>query len=86
VPYTILLNKKIKKVIEDVEEKDRKRLKLKLQNLSKNPTPPDTKKIRGKYRNLFRIRVGDLRILYIIDHSIKEIIVVKINKRNTVYR
>jgi mRNA-degrading endonuclease RelE of RelBE toxin-antitoxin system len=44
VSYTILLNRKIRKFIEDVEEKEKKRLKLKLQSLSENPTPPEVKK------------------------------------------
>jgi mRNA-degrading endonuclease RelE of RelBE toxin-antitoxin system len=59
VPYTILLNKKIKKFIENIEEKEKKRLKLKLQSLSENPTLPDAKKMKGTYRNLFRVRVGN---------------------------
>jgi hypothetical protein len=48
VPYTILLNKKIKKFIENVEEKEKKRLQLKLQYLSENPISIDSKKIKGR--------------------------------------
>jgi mRNA interferase RelE/StbE len=84
VPYTILLNKKIKKFIENIEERDR--LKLRLQMLSENPISEDSKRIKGKYRNLFRVRVGDFRMLYHIDHNSKEILVVKIDKRSRVYR
>lgn len=86
MPYTILLNKKIKKFIENVEEKEKKRLQLKLQYLSENPAPKDSKKIKGRYRNLFRVRAGNLRILYFIDYNAQEIIVVKIDKRSKVYR
>lgn len=84
--YTILLNRKIRKFIENIEEKEKKRLKLKLQSLSENPTPLEVKKMRGAYRNLFRVRMGDFRILYFIDNDVQEIIVVKIDKRKKVYR
>lgn len=82
----MLLNKKTEKFIRSVEEKEKKRLKLKLQSLSENPIPGEAKKIEGKYRNLFRIRVGNLRILYFIDYKNQEIIVVKIDRRSKVYR
>lgn len=54
--------------------------------LSENPISENSKKIKGKYRNLFRIRVGDFRILYSIDHDSKEILIVKIDKRSKIYR
>ncbi len=53
MPYTILFNKKIEKFIENVEEKDKKRLKLNFQSLSENLTPPGTKKIKGNIEIFF---------------------------------
>ncbi|MCD6467376.1 MAG: type II toxin-antitoxin system RelE/ParE family toxin [Methanomicrobia archaeon] len=78
--YTILLNKKIKKVIGNIEKKEKDRVELRMRMLSKNPISEGSKKIKDKYRDLFRVRVGDFRILYSIDHNSKEILIAKIDK------
>ncbi len=52
--------------------------------LSSNPVPHDAKSIVGEH-NVFRIRVGDYRILYRINYQDNKIIVFKIDKRAKVY-
>ena len=53
--------------------------------LSDNPLPPKVKKLEGE-ENLYRIRVGDYRIVYQIQKEILLILVVKIGHRKGVYR
>ncbi len=48
-----------------------------------NPFPKDMKRTEGD--KLYRVRVGRIRILYEVDHSIKKIGIVKIDKRDSVY-
>ena len=61
-----------------------KRLFEKIEKLQIEPVIHDTKVIEGP-KNLFRVRVGDYRILYEIDYKEKIIGIVKIDKRSKVY-
>ena len=37
-------------------------------------------------RDGYRLRAGDVRALFILDHKVKEIIVYKVGKRDNVYK
>ena len=52
--------------------------------LTKNPVPADAKTIIGEH-GVFRIRVGDYRILYRINYAEHKIIIVQIERREKVY-
>jgi len=58
-----------------------------VENLQITPISPDfdTKTIQGYQEKIFRIRVGDYRILYEIDYEINQIGIIKIDKRSRVY-
>ena len=59
-----------------------------LDELSSNPIPYkgyDLKKLKG-YKDTFRIRLGDLRIVYTIDWSSKSITVHYIGPRERAYK
>lgn len=53
-------------------------------DLVENPFPAGTRKLRGSY-NTYRIRVGDFRILYIVNSSEKSVIVTAVGHRRDVY-
>lgn len=53
--------------------------------LEANPRPPGAKKLRGE-SDLWRVRVGDYRILYSIEEARLVVLVVKIGHRREVYR
>ena len=57
----------------------------KLEELKKEPIIHDTKTIEGYNEKLFRVRIGDYRILYEIDYDSKKIGIIKIDKRSKVY-
>ena len=61
------------------------RIKKKLLELSNDPFPRDVKRIQNAKENLYRVRVGDYRILYLVDHKSNRLFVVKIDKRPRVY-
>lgn len=58
----------------------------KLYTLRTQPRPPEAKKLQGKHGEIFRVRVGDYRILYQIEHERLVILVVQIGHRREVYR
>ncbi len=52
--------------------------------LGKNPFGQGAKKLGGGKG--YRIRVGDYRVIYIIDKENKEVVIIKIRHRREVYR
>jgi mRNA interferase RelE/StbE len=55
-------------------------------DLAENPTPANCKKLAGETPPMFRFRVGDYRILYLIEEEVLVILVVNIGHRKDVYR
>lgn len=53
--------------------------------LADNPRPPASRKLEG-HEDLYRLRVGDWRIIYVIQDAELLIVVVEIGSRGNVYR
>jgi mRNA interferase RelE/StbE len=60
------------------------RIQPKIRELASDPRPPGCKKLRGA-KNLWRIRVGDYRVVYTIDDIAKKVDVMRIAHRREVY-
>lgn len=52
--------------------------------LADDPRPSGCKKLRG-YKNQWRIRVGDWRVVYSIDDAVKVVSITRIAHRSEVY-
>ena len=63
-----------------------KRILQKIEQLQQEPVPHDAKTIEGYAEKLFRVRVGDYRILYEFDYSENILGIVSIDKRGRVYQ
>lgn len=63
----------------------RQRLVKKVEELRNEPFPSDVKSIEGFKEKLFRVRVGDYRILYELDHQLNLVGIVKIDHRKRIY-
>lgn len=61
------------------------RIISKLIGLSNDPFPADVKRVIGRKNKAFRVRLGEYRIQYIINHNKKEILVFDISKRSKAY-
>lgn len=61
------------------------RLKTRIDVLAEEPLPPGAEKLSGEDR-LFRIRVGDYRIIYANEDEVLLVLVVKVGHRRDVYR
>jgi mRNA interferase RelE/StbE len=55
-----------------------------IESLAENPRPPGCKKLKG-FRNQWRIRIGDWRVVYIIDDSKALVSIARIAHRKDVY-
>lgn len=68
-----------------LEPSIKRRVAATIDILSQNPRPVGVRKLRG-HHNLYRIRVGDYRIVYEIDDHIKVLWITRIRHRRDVYR
>jgi mRNA interferase RelE/StbE len=56
----------------------------KIESLALNPRPSGCKKLRG-YKDQWRIRIGDWRVIYIIDDAANLVSITRIAHRREVY-
>ncbi|MDB9316113.1 MULTISPECIES: type II toxin-antitoxin system RelE family toxin [Cyanophyceae] len=73
--------KELKKLPPDIRE----RIELKIQDLAVNPRPDGVKKLQSEL-SLYRIRVGDYRVIYQIQDDILLVTIVKAKHRREIYR
>jgi mRNA interferase RelE/StbE len=64
---------------------EQQRLKPKIDNLANDPRPAGVVKLTGE-DNLYRIRVGNYRIIYTIWENELVVLVVKVGHRRDIYR
>ncbi|MBN1189666.1 MAG: type II toxin-antitoxin system RelE/ParE family toxin [Dehalococcoidales bacterium] len=62
----------------------RQRIHEAIEHLSQNPRPYGVKKLQGEV-DFYRIRVGNYRVLYIIDDSTKTVTIMRIMPRENAY-
>jgi mRNA interferase RelE/StbE len=84
MPYTVKLKRSAEKELDKLPSKIHDKVINILLLLKENPFPHNFKKLRG--REGYRIRVGDYRILYLIDEPSKNIEVISVAHRREVYR
>jgi mRNA interferase RelE/StbE len=82
--YTIEIKPSTRKELERLSDRFIARIASKIEGLSSDPRPSGCKKLRG-YKDLWRIRVGDCRIVYIIDDPRKIVSITRIAHRQSVY-
>ncbi len=72
------------KELANLSSQARERIVEKLRAMTENPFPQGFKKLKGS--DGYRIRVGDYRVLYRVDHATQIIRVGVIGHRKDVYR
>ena len=61
------------------------RLKHRIDNLAENPFPRGVKKLSAE-ENIYRLRIGDYRIIYQVQGKALLILILKLGHRKNVYR
>ncbi len=82
--YRVVLSRSAERELRQIPKPDLHRIIRRIQALTEDPTPPGSIKLEGEIR--YRLRQGDWRVLYEIDHSSKVVDIVKIGHRREVYR
>ena len=62
-----------------------KRVDARILSLAADPRPPGAKKLSGS-QSLYRVRVGDYRIIYKIADEVLVVTVIRVRHRRDVYR
>lgn len=57
-----------------------------IEGLSKNPRPAGSKKLQGSKENIWRIRIGDYRVVYLIAEEVKIVEVRRVGHRKDIYK
>ena len=74
------------KFISKLDSFAKKRVKNRIEKLEKEPFPQEVEKVEDYLgEKVFRVRVGDLRILFIVRYNPNKIIITKVDKRERVY-
>jgi mRNA interferase RelE/StbE len=79
----------VKSAIKDLKTLNKtlvKRIITSIELLSKNPRPRNSKKLTGNNENLWRLRVGEYRIVYHVSDQVKIVSIRRIRHRKDVYR
>jgi mRNA interferase RelE/StbE len=79
------LSKKAIKQFKALPKLVRERARAKIDSLATNPRPNECKALKGA-KGLFRVRVGDYRVIYSIADKELLILVVEIGNRREIYK
>jgi len=83
--YNITFARSARKELEKLAPLLIHRIFPKIQSLAESPHPKGCKKLQGENR-LWRIRIGDYRVVYSVDDHGKNIDIVAIRHRKDIYR
>jgi mRNA interferase RelE/StbE len=83
--YAVRLDKPVQKVLDGLPRALYSRLMKAIVALADDPRPSGSLKMESA-EALYRIRVGDWRIIYSIEDDVLVVVVVRIGQRKDVYR
>ena len=85
--YVIELSQNAQDFVDKLDAHIKERIEKTLKRLENNPIPSDSKFIGRDDNNdkIFRYRIGEFRVLYLVDETSKIVLIVKIDKRPRVY-
>mgnify|MGYP001592504289 CR=1 FL=1 len=79
------LSNNAKRFLKNADKELYDRIISNIEELQKEPLPKDATTVKGLKGKVYRIRVGSYRILYEIYREKSKLVVIKIDKRETVY-
>jgi mRNA interferase RelE/StbE len=83
--YNIEIKPSAQKALAKIPQPQRGRIAKRIDRLATEPRPKDSKKLSTE-DSLYRVRVGDYRIIYQVEDDVLLVLVVGIGSRGDVYR
>jgi mRNA interferase RelE/StbE len=84
VAYTVLVKPAAERDLKALPRDLQRRIMQVLEGLEHHPHPPGAKKLTGL--DLYRVRVGAYRVVYLLSTKTEQVLIVKIGHRGHVYR
>ena len=83
--YEVIIKREALKELKTFPKKISVFITAAIEHLANEPRPHGCKKLKGAHENLWRIKVGDYRVIYLIDDVIRIVNVRKIGNRKNIY-
>ena len=83
--YRITFKPSAHKELLQVPKSAVKKIVIAIDRLVENPRPMGVKKLKGTKEDLYRIRVGDYRVIYTVDDVIRIVNIRRIGDRKDIY-
>lgn len=83
--YRIFLRPAAVHDLDSLQSNLRERTEQAIGRLAENPRPHGSKKLVG-FENEWRLRVGEYRVLYVIDDATKRVTIARVAHRREAYR
>ena len=83
--YKIEFSHKAERQFKNLSNQIQKRLKPKIDALAQNPRPRGVRKLEGE-DELYRVRVGDYRVIYQVRDDVLIVLVVSLGDRKEIYK
>jgi len=84
-PYEIAFQPSVEKDLRKLSTENCERVMVRIETLASDPFPTQAVKLKGT-EGLYRVRVGDYRIIYEVDSESSYILIHYIRHRRDVYR
>ena len=82
--YTIRVRPGVRRALKKIPREELSRITKRIDSLRDDPRPPGVKKLIGT-DDLYRIRVGDYRVIYMVKDDILLVLVVRVAHRKEAY-
>ena len=82
--YSLNIKSSAQKELDALDDAVFARIDRKILMLAENPRPSGCKKLKG-YKGLWRIRVGDYRVVYSVDDECTSVDITRVAHRKEVY-
>jgi mRNA interferase RelE/StbE len=83
--YSVTFARSARKELERLDEPHCSKVLSRIRGLSKNPRPDGCRKLQGAV-DLWRIRIGEYRVVYRIEEGRRVVDVIVVRHRSTAYR
>lgn len=83
--YQILFTPRAERDLASLPQSARIRITRKIDSLAVEPRPGAAKKLQGR-DGMYRLRVGDYRVLYTVEDRVVTVVIVRVGHRRDIYR
>ena len=84
--YQVIISRSAEKDISRLPQVVLKRVATAIDGLMSNPFPQGAKKMTSTEKNLWRVRIGDYRMVYQVDTAISVVDIRRVRHRKDVYK